>query len=218
LPTVAKPSHAYFRDNTSPEFLAAAIQTLLDRGARTENIVVASQSFDETPIAAAAQKSGLIAACAKFGVTPTDLAALDFEKANQFEISKAVLGADLVINLAMAKIGQAGACQNLLKVLKKENYLGQKYLSSEAEIIAALEPLLDKMITIAEAENVQRSNKLTTFMGLVLAGRSSRSVDRVFSEIAQSFKMPETIKGTAIDGIPVVGRSIKEVQYQAEIF
>ena len=218
LPTLAKPSHAYFRDNASPEFLGAVLQILLDRGVKADNITVASQSFDELPSAAAAQKSGLIDAGAKFKVAALDLATAGFEQVGRFEISKPVLAADLVVNLAMEKMGQASATENLFKVLKKENYLGQKYLSSEAEIVADLELALDKTIVIGEAENVQRSSKLTTFMGLVLAGRSSRRVDRVFNEIAQSFMIPEIIKGIDLAAVPIAGRTIKEVQYQAEIF
>ena len=218
LPTLAKPSHSYFRDNTSPEFLSTVLQLLLERGAKAENIVVAGQSFDEMPVVAIAQKSGLIDAGAKLGVYALDLAASEFEKTGQFEISKTVLNADLVINLAMEKIGQGSATDNLFRVLRKENYLGQKYLSSDAEIATSLEPFLAKMIIIGEAEFVQRSNKLTTFMGLVLAGRSARDLDRVFNEIAKSFKMPETIKGIPVENIPVVGRTILETQYHAEIF
>jgi len=218
LPTLAKPSHAYFRDNTSPEFLSAVLQILLERGAEAKNIIVAGQSFDDLPVAAAAQKSGLIDAGAKFGVAALDLATGKFERTGNFEISKTILNADLVINLAMEKIGAANATSNLFRVLKKENYLGQKYLSSDAQIAAALEPVLDKMIVIGEAENVQRSNKLTSFMGLVLAGRSSRNIDRVFNEIAQSFKIPETIKDIPVKDIATAGRTIKEVQYCAEIF
>ena len=120
---------------------------------------------------------------------PLDLAAGNLKNAGQFEVSKTVLEADLVINLAMERIGAASAAANLFKVLKSQNYLGQKYLSSEAEIFAGLEPVLDKTITIGEAEFVQRSNKLTTFMGLVLAGKSARNVDRIFNEVAQSFKV-----------------------------
>jgi hypothetical protein len=218
LPTLAASSHSYFRDNTSPEFLAAVLELLLDRGIKVADITVASQSFDELAVGAAAQKSGLLAACQKFGIMPLDLATTEFTKSGQFEIASAVLNADLVINLAMEKMGQATATANLFKVLKKENYLGQKYLSSDNQIAAGLEPILGKTMVIGEAENVQRSNKLTTFMGLVLAGRSSRNCDRVFNEIAKSFKIPETIKDIDVTGIPVAGRSIKEVQYQAEIF
>jgi hypothetical protein len=149
---------------------------------------------------------------------PVDLASTEFVKSSQFEISKTAMDADLIINLAMEKMGQASATVNLFKVLKKENYLGQKYLSSDAEIAALLEPMLTKTMVIAEAENVQRSNKLTTFMGLVLAGHSSRNVDRVFNEVSKSFKTPEMIKEIEVVDIPIAGRTIKEVQYQAEIF
>jgi hypothetical protein len=216
MPTMAASTHSYFRDNTSPEFLNAVMKMLLDRGAKAENIIVAGQSFDEVPVTAMAQKSGLISAGAKFAVNALDLATTEFIKSGQFEIAKPVLEASLVINLAIEKMGKAVASENLFRALKKENYLGQKYLSDDTHILAQLEPLLKNFFVIAEAETVQRSNKLTTFMGLVFAGRSSRNVDRVFNEVAKSFKVPEMIKDVEFPA--VAGRTIKEVQYQAEIF
>jgi hypothetical protein len=218
LPTLAAASHEYFRDNTSPKFLDAILSLLIERGVKSESITVGSQSFDEIPIAAVAQKSGLLGLAAKYKIAPTDLAAGEFEKVGQMEISKLVLRADLVINLAMEKIGQAVATTNMFRVLKKENYLGLQYMSSDIEIAALLESMLDKMIVIGEAENVQRSYKLTTFMGLVFAARSPRNLDRVFNEVAMSLKLPEIVKDCNMESIHVVGRSIKEVQYRAEIF
>jgi len=218
LPTIVKPSHSYFRDNTSPEFLAAVLKMFIGRGVAAGNITVAGQSFDEVPVVAMAQKSGLIAAGADFGVQALDLAMSEFARVGNFDVSQKALDADLVINLAMEKVGQASATANMFKLMKKESYLGQKYLSSDTQIAAQIEPLLPKMITIGEAEFIQRSNKLTAFLGLVLAGRLSRHVDRVFNEITQSFKVPDTIKDIAITDIPVAGRTVKEVQYQAEIF
>lgn len=216
IPSLEKASHAYFRDNASPEFLAAILELLLARGARAENIVVGAQSFGDLPTATLAQKSGLLEVCQRLKIAAQDLAEGEFEKIGKFEISKTILGADLVVNLAMQKMGQAAATKNMFSVLKKENYLGQKYLSSEAEMAAELEPRLKNMVVVGEAENVQRTNKLTAFTGLILAGKSARNVDRVFNEIALPFKMPEIIKN--FDLPTVVGRSVKEVQYQAEIF
>lgn len=231
LPTLEKASHSYFRDNTSPEFLSAVLELLADKGVKTENIVVAGQSFGDLPLgnlgtaakggspaAAMAQKSGLIAACQKFGITPQDLSEGEFEKNGKFEISKTISDADVFINLAMEKMGRAAACENMLRVLKKENYLAQTYLSSEAQIVQELAPLLKNMVVIGEAEFVQRSNKIAVFMGLVLASKSAVNLDRVFGQIAQSLKISEIVKDKPIADIPVVGRSIKEVQYQAEIF
>ena len=229
LPTLAAASHEYFRDNTSPRFLDAVLALLINRGVKPENIIIGSQSFDEVPITAMAQKSGLLGLSAKYKITPVDFATAEYEKADppagearpqggQLEIVKAVREADLVVNLAMEKIGQAAATQNMFSVLKKENYLGLKYLSSDQDIAKLLEPLLNKMVVIGEAEYVQRSYKLTTFMGLVLAGRKALNVDRVFNEAAMAFKLPEIASDIAMEAIPVVGRSIKEVQYRAEIF
>jgi hypothetical protein len=55
-------------------------------------------------------------------------------------------------------------------------------------------------------------------MGLVLAAKSARDLDRVFNEAAMALKLPEIVKSCNIESIPVVGRTIKEVQYRAEIF
>jgi len=218
LPTINSPSHSYFRDNTSPDFLEAVLRLLLDCGVKKENITVGAQSFDELPAGAAAQKAGLVEVCTKLGIMPLDLATGEFEMFGQLEVSKPVLEADLVIDLAMEKMGAANATANILKSLKKQCYLGQKYLSSEAEIAAKLEPVISNLVVIGEAENVQRSSKITAFMGLVLAGRSARNVDRIFNEIAKSFKLPEILKDIDPMSIAVVGRTIKETQYQAEIF
>ena len=218
LPTLEKASHSYFRDNTSPEFLAAVLGLLLEKGAKAENIAVAGQSFGDVPVGAMAQKSGLVAVCQKFGIVPTDLAAGEFIQSGQFEISKTILEADIFINLSMEKMGRAAACENMFRVLKKESYEAQAYLSSKTAIAAGLAPLLKNMIVIGEAEFVPRSNRLAAFLGLALASRSAANLDRAFGEIAQSFKMPEIIKDIPMETIPLAGRTIKEVQYQAEIF
>ena len=220
LPSLDAPTHYYFRDNTSPEFLTATLNFLMEAGVKTENIKVASQSFNELPIGASAQKSGLLKVCGKFNITPIDLAVAAFNKSSdgKYEIAGDVLWADLILNLPILKIGQASATQNLFKVLKKENYLGLKYLESEKEITQFFAKLGDKVITIAEAENVQRPNKLTVFLGLILASRDPMNLDRVFNEITQASQLPEILKDIKIENIPVTGRSIKEVQYQAEIF
>jgi hypothetical protein len=160
----------------------------------------------------------LVAVCAKFGISPLDLAAGQFETIGQLEVSKPVLEADLVIDLAMEKMGAANATANILKTLKKECYLGQKYLSSEAEIAAKLEPVISKLVVVGEAEFTQRSSKIVVFSGLVLAGRSARNVDRVFNEVTGAFKLPDILKDVDMASIPLAGRTVKEVQYQAEIF
>ncbi len=218
LPTITKSSHPYFRDNTSPDFLAAVIRLLLDCGVKRENITVGAQSFDELPSGAAAMKAGLVEICTNFGIMPLDLATGEFEMIGQLEVSKPILEADLVIDLAIEKMGAANATGNILKVLKKECYLGQKYLSSDTQIAANLEPMIDKLVVIGEAEFTQRSSKITSFTGLVLAGRLARNVDRVFNEVTRAFKLPEVIKDIDVASIPVAGRTIKEVQYQAEIY
>jgi uncharacterized protein (DUF362 family) len=221
LPTASAPTHYYFRDNTSPEFFEAALKFLLESGVKVENINVGAQSFDEMPIGAIAQKSGLLKICQKYGIMPADLAALPFEKVGhggKYEMSKTALEADFILNLPILKMGQAQATQNLFRVLKKENYLGLKYLESETAIAESFLELKDKIITIADGENTQRSNKLTAFTGVVLAGRSAMNVDRVFNEITKANRLPELVKDIKVENIPLAGRSILETQYQAEFF
>lgn len=152
---------------------------------------------------------------------PVDLATLPFEKVGQggkYEMSEAALKADFILNLPMLKVGQAQATQNLFKVLKKENFLGLKYLDSETAIAESFSEFKDKVITIADGENTQRSNKLTSFTGVILAGRNARNVDRVFNEITKANHLPELVKDVKIENIPLAGRSILETQYQAEFF
>jgi hypothetical protein len=132
LPTLISPKHPYFAENTSPQFLKGAIQYLLQRGVRTENIRVVAQSFTDTPIGAAAQKSQLFSVCQNLKISPLDLSEGEFikkdEKDFNFEITKEVFNVDLVINLPILKMGKISATENILKFLKKENYLQLKYL------------------------------------------------------------------------------------------
>jgi uncharacterized OB-fold protein len=74
LPTLEKASHSYLRNNTSPEFLEAVLKYLFEKRVKSENIRVCSQSFDEIPIEAKAQKSGLLEVCQRNKVMPVDLA------------------------------------------------------------------------------------------------------------------------------------------------
>lgn len=220
MPTAGQASHYYFRDNTSPQFFEAVLEYLLEAGAKLENITVGAQSFGDIPIGVIAQKSGLLEVCSKFKIMPKDLSVSVFEKKGKYEIVKNVLDADLVLNLAMPKIGQASATQNLFTILKKENFLGLKYLESEADIVNCFKEIEGKTLTIADGETTQRSNKLTGFTGVVLAGRDPLGVDLVFNEIAKANRMPDILKTLDIklENIPIAGRTVQEVQYQAEYF
>ena len=80
LPTLITKAHPYFRKNTSPQVLEAMIEFLIKRGIRKENIKVAGQSFDETPITAAAQKGKFIDVCQKHQVQMVNLSQGDFRR------------------------------------------------------------------------------------------------------------------------------------------
>jgi len=218
LPGLFEVSHPYFRDNTSPEFLEAVLEFLFEKGVRSENVKIGAQSFDEIPVEAKAQKSGLLDVCLKNKVIPLDLAKTNFVKKGDLEISEEIFNSNLIINLPILKVGKMAASENILKVLKKENYLGLKYLSSETEILEKLNKVLPDYLTIADGQNVQRLDKFIRFLGLVLASFNSLNLDRVFAEITMIKNLPEYLKEVKIETIPIIGREIEELKYELEKF
>lgn len=213
LPTLVSPNHAYFRDNTSPQFLDSILKFLFEKKVKTENVKIMAQSFDEIPIEGSAQKSGLLNVCLKNMITPLDLAKAPFIKKGNLEISEEVVNVDIVLNLAMMKIGKASATENVFKTLKKENYSALKYLQSEEDIANELKGLLSNVITIGEAEFVQRLDKTIVSPGLILGSRSFLNLDRVFGEITMPEKVLEILKGVDLASIDIKGRDIKEARY-----
>jgi len=213
LPTLVAASHSYFRDNTSPEFLDAILKFLFQVGIKPANVKVCAQSFDEVEIGVKAQKSGLLDACQKNKVLPADLAQKNFVKKGNLEISEEIFKADFVLNLPILKTGKVSASENLLFFLKKENYLSQKYLSSEEEIFENLKKNLPEYLTIAEADKVQDKEGFVQYLGLVFSSFNSQNLDRVFSEIVKEEKLPEILKEIKIEEIPVLGRKIGEVAF-----
>ncbi len=215
LPTLISPKHPYLGENTSPQFLESIIRYLVEKGGRTENIKVAGQSFDEIPIEASVQKSQLLNVCQEQKITALDLSKENFVKKGNFEISEEVFSADLVLNLPILKIGKPSASENLFKFLKKENYFGLKYLSDEKEIFKELINELPKILTVADAQSVQRADQFMAFLGLILASGSPLNLDRVFAEISMS-RLPEILQALKIENIPVVGRKVDELKYEVE--
>lgn len=213
LPALFSANHPYFRESVSPQFLAGVFDCLKNQGAKSENIKVASQSFNDLPVEAMAQRSGLLEVCLQEQVTPFDLAKTNFVKKDNLEISEEIINADIVLNLAILKCGNAWATENSFRVLKKENYLGLKYLKSEKEIAEELQKALPNIITLGEAEYVQTADEFISFLGACFAGRNFIHLDRVFNEVVLEKKMPEVLEGVKIEAIPIVGRDIKELQF-----
>jgi len=220
LPTLISATHPHFAENTSPQFLEAAIKYLIERGVKPEDIKVCGQSFDEIPIAASAQKSQLLRVCQNYKILPLNLAKTNFVKRSEgqfsFEISEEVFNSDLIINLPILKMGRVAASENILKFLKKESYLGLKYLFSDEEIRKALRKTLPTFLTIADGEMVQKPDKFTCFLGLILASFNFLNLDRIFGQIVG--QLPEYFKEIKIEDIPIVGREIEEIQYGIEKF
>lgn len=220
LPSLNSPKHSYFAENTSPQFLENLILYLKEKGVKPEKIKVCGQSFDEIPIELSVQKSQLLKVCQDYNVMPLDLAKAGFAKRSgsqlNFEVSEEVFNSDLIINLPVLKIGKISASENVLKFLKKENYLSLKYLSSEDEIIENLRKVLPESLTLAEAQSVQKSDQFITHLNLILAGFDYLSLDRIFAEISMIKELPEILKKIKIEDIPTVGRDVKEIQYETE--
>jgi len=215
LPTLISPKHPYLRENTSPEFLKEVISYFFRKGVRPENVKVAGQSFDEIPIEGSVQKSGLLPVFQELKIAPFNLAQGNFVKKDKFEVSEELFKNDLIINLPIMKadadLKVKGALFNLLKLLKKENYLSLKYLSSDEEIIQEFKKIIPEILTIAESYKVQRKDGISTFLGIHLAGFNPLNLDRVFAEIIMS-ELPDYLKSVRIEEIEIVGRQIKEVQ------
>jgi hypothetical protein len=129
------------------------------------------------------------------------------------EISEEVFKSDLILNLPILKKGKALSCENLFFLLKKENYLAQKYLYSEKEIFEKLKEKIPEVLTIAEANRVQDESGIVHYLNLVFASFDSQNLDRVFFEITKQKSLPEIIKDCKIEEIPILGRKIEETAF-----
>jgi uncharacterized protein (DUF362 family) len=223
LPTLISVSHPYFRENTHPEVLNALIKFLIKKGAKNENIKVAGQSFVETPIEAMAKKSLILPVCQENNVGFMDLQKGSFKRIEKeglvFEVSEEVFKNNLVINLPILKmdpkLGVKGALENLIKFWKKESFLGQKYLYGDEELILKLKEVLPEILTVADGTIIQKSDKRSTILDLMMASFNPLNLDRAFVEIAMT-KLPEYLKSAKIEEIPISGREIGEVQYKLD--
>lgn len=212
LPTLVSANQAYFRENTSPEFLSGVLDFLFSKKVKSENIKIATQSFTELPVEAMAQRSGLLDVCLKNKIVPIDLAKFNFIKQGNLEIAEEITWADAVINLGMLKAGSAAATENSFRVLKKENYLGLKYLNSEKDIAEELEKSLSNMVVLGEAEYIQTADGFIAFLGIILASKNFVNADRVLNEIVMQKDLPDIISQINLEEIPIAGRAIKEIK------
>jgi uncharacterized protein (DUF362 family) len=223
LPTLVSVCHPHERENTHPEVLRELIKILIEKGARAENIKVAGQSQQDTPIEAMVKKSQILAVCQEKKVEFLDLGKGNFKRIEKeglvFEISEEVFKNDLVINLPILKLDQKlgikGALENLIRFWKKESFLGQKYLYGEEELILKFKNALPEILTIADGTIIQKSNQQSVILDLMLGSFNPLNLDRVFAEISM-ISLPEYLKSVKIEEIPISGRQIGEVQWDLE--
>jgi len=94
--------------------------------------------------------------------------------------------------------------------------LGQKYLYDEEDLILKLKTIMPEILTIADGTIIQKSNKQSVILDLILASFNPSNLDRVFAEIAM-VPLPKYLKSVKIEEIPVSGREIGEVQFEANL-
>lgn len=223
LPTLISAKHPYLAENTSPEFLEAVIKFLKQEGADSKNIKIGSQSFDEVPIEASAQKSQLLEIALKYKTAVLDLGKTRFRKKEinglTVQISEQAFENDLIINLPKLKLGPKatikGATNNILTLLDKKSYLSLKNDNYE-RALKKINEILPEYLTLAEGISIQRSDKIVVSLGLAFASFNSLNLDRVFAEIAIIENLPEYLKDIKIENIPITGRYPEEVQYNVE--
>jgi len=233
LPTLVSVCHPHERENTHPEILRELIKILIEKGTKAENIKVAGQSQTDTPIEAMVKKSQILSVCQENKVEFLDLGKGNFKRIEKeglvFEISEEVFKNDLIINLPIlkldSKLGVKGAMENLIRFWKKENFLGQKYLYGEEELILKLKEALPvfakasagkpEILNIADGTIIQKSNQQSVILDLILGSFNPLNLDRVFAEISM-IPLPEYLKSVKIEEIPISGRQIGEVQWDLE--
>jgi len=213
LPTLIKDSYSYLRDNTSPEFLEDVLEFLKESGIDLKNVKLVSQSFDEIDIEKKLSKSGMLEVIKRKGVIFYDLAKGNFVKKEDLMISQDVLSADLILNLPVLKIGRACASENLFFLLKKENFLAQKYLSCDKEIFEKLTTQIPPVLTIADANKIQDKMGIVHYFNLCFGSLNSKNVDRVFFQTVKEKELPEIIRDVNIENVEIVGRNIDEIEF-----
>jgi len=211
IPTLSQPSHAYYRDNTSPEFLDAFLEFLLIKGVKAENIKVLGQSFDSIPVEGKAQKSGLVAVCMKYKVAPMDIAKGQFAQVRGYSLSKEALDANLVIAVPIAKAGRISACESLLQVLEKDEAL---HFKMERDAIADLASAFPNLIIFMDGVHIQNRQEVVEFLGVGLAGRNPLFVDKVFAEIIKDENQHPAIKNISPEMIRILGNQIKDASFK----
>ncbi|MFA5166463.1 MAG: hypothetical protein WC449_04190 [Candidatus Paceibacterota bacterium] len=183
LPSLNSASHPYFHDNTTPEFLDTIINWL--KGEGVSEIKIGTQSFSK-PLEIMAQKSGLLAVCAKHKIMPIDMAAKGFS-----DISEC----DLIFNLGTAKEAACSLTDNAKKLFAKDT---QGDLGS-----------LPPMVCFAEMEFAQDKEEFTNFYGLYLAGYESALIDKAVALILGD---DETLSSAKEEEIKNVGCLIREAR------
>ena len=101
-----------------------------------------------------------------------------------------------------------------MKFLKKESYFSLKYLYDQKELMEKIQKVFQNYLTIADGTVIQKQNKYTSFLGIMLASFNPLNLDRVFAEIVIPNSIPAYAGLPELNKIPIVGREIEEIQCQ----
>ena len=77
---------------------------------------------------------------------------------------------------------------------------------------------LPEYLTLAEALTIQKQDKHIARLGLVLSGFNPFNIDRIFAKITRTNNLPKHLEKIDLDNIPIIGRTIKEVEYDVDEF
>ncbi|MBS3135775.1 DUF362 domain-containing protein [Candidatus Woesearchaeota archaeon] len=203
-PNMSIPGHSYLGMCTNPKVIDALLQYLIkDKGAKPESITIAEQNFF-MPFEESISKSGLVEVAKKHKVKILDLSKTEFikkkERDFEFEISKAVFDAGLVINVPVIKtdmvLGIDGAFENMIRFLSKKTF--EKYSSDPqkaALALAVFPKVFPPFFTLGDASIGLQGNGPANygepgFFNLILAARNPVVHDTAVKEIFCLRKVP----------------------------
>lgn len=212
LPTLLTADHPYLRVNIFPETLEAVIKLLAANGAG--EIKVGGQSFTELSLETMAAKSQIADVCQRNNVSFIDLSKEKFVPKGDIEISQLAYDSDLVINLAIMKMGEVSATRNLAVLIQKDSLFETIRMKGEEGLMKEAIKELPEILTIADAVEILDTSRVCRYFNLFLAGYNSLNVDRIFYEATNQKYPPPILSAISVETIKTAGRQVEEIKYK----
>lgn len=212
LPTLLTADHPYMRVNIFPETLDALIKLLQANGAG--EIKVGGQSFTDLPLETMVTKTQIQATCSANQVTFVDLSKEKFVPKGDIEISQLAYDSDLIINLAIMKMGEVSATRNLAVLIQKDSLFETIRMKGEEGLMKEALKELPEILTIADAIESLDTSRVSRFIHVMLGGYNSLNVDRIFYEITSQKYPPPILSAIAVETIKTAGRATDELKFK----